>query len=264
MSCPLKDRAALARLLGGTCGDEERRKMQEHLRTSCETCLELFEQADALEILGAIGGQAAALSDAEEERIFRRAHEGAPARRAQVTRPARWWRPAVGAVLAAAAALLFAVRAPRPGALAVPGVQREKGSSLSVTDVSLRLYAMTRDAVARTPRPLGPSARVEAGEVLLFRYRLNEPAHLYLWLERGPQGAPLLLWSSSGPASAGEEEVAAAGSALAIDPERLDLGTRQAALHFVLVASDAPLEPPRLDCADCARASRAVSLTPTP
>lgn len=146
--------------------------------------------------------------------------------------PASMRRPwLAAATLALAAGVAVVLLAPREGPLP-DDVLRPK-SATAVLDVTLEGVVGRRGEGAPViDRRFARSGHVEAGESVLFRYRLSRPAHLTLVIDRGTGGE--VAWSS--PPGALDGEVAHDGRALSLDATRI--GGRAAVW---LIASSQPL-----------------------
>ncbi len=221
MSCPVVTDERLAQLLEGRLPDEDKRAVAAHLKQPCEDCLQLLADVEGAALLSALAGPGAKLSAAEADRMF------AATREPLATRLWRWLTASPGGRLSLAFALLLIIVVP----IALrPREMREKGSA--VNQVSLQAFVKRGDA----PPSRYAGEPLRAGEALLFRYRLEQPAWLYLVDEHGE-----VLWDG-GRVEAGEGEIDAGGQALALPGPY--------AGEVRLFAAPRPEKP--ADCRDCA------------
>jgi len=150
----------------------------------------------------------------------------------------RPWQPrlALGAMAAlAVVALVTTVRAGR----------HQFGGGVKGTAAPTAALIPLVGASMPTPhvvRALAPGGSLAPGELLLLRIRLDAPAWVYLLSQKQGEAAEL-LWPRPGTArhASGEFELAESGSALAIAPDALGIGSR-----LLLIASPEPLSEGRL------------------
>ncbi len=215
---------ALAALLTGTLPVGARGELAEHLReATCEVCLARLEAVDGDRLLEALAGPDARLSPAESEAMF----DAAVGARVVPIRRRTW---AWGALVAAAASVVLALSVGLP---AVDDGMQVKAGGTGI-DVALE-GVVGRRVDGGDPiidRRFARQGRLEAGESVLFRYRLSKPAHLTLVIDRGSGGA--VEWTA--PPGPLEAEVAHDGRALSLDAERVPAGA-----SVWLIASTVPL-----------------------
>jgi hypothetical protein len=239
MSCEMtQDR--LDRLLKGALGEADRAALAAHLAQPCEDCLAGLEATSGPSLLAVVTPASAALTAAEADRMFEASLRPAPSTvRAPSPSPSTWararawlWRLAPGLAVAALAVVLL--RPPHEDYLG------QKGTG-EATVALTALLARPGPSGPVLVGPVPPDGAVPAGALVLFRFRLGAPAHLYLLaVERGETK---VLWApdpGDAPWPAGEHELAQAGRVLALDLKALGLQ----APRLVAVASPARLADP--------------------
>jgi hypothetical protein len=112
------------------------------------------------------------------------------ARRVPRQRPRRLWFAGLGGAVAAAAVVLFLVRAPRPG------INLTKGSSIEAT-----VRVASAKASAQRTVPPGSQEVLEPGDRVRFGYRSAEPRYLAA-VSVDDKGEITMLYPQSGPALA--------------------------------------------------------------
>jgi hypothetical protein len=244
--CPIGTRERLADLLAGKLPAAERRRLAAHLDDACPTCLDLLEEMDAEALLTAAVGPAAEMSPEETDRVFAAAIAPSlsdrPADAGPPRRGSAWLRPSRGVPLAAAAALLLAslvgiaLWAPDGGRTADYTGIKAAGDQRPRPPVALRAFAgARRDGRPRVGRRLLDGDAVQPDEAILLRYRLAEPAFVYL-LAAGPGLDTPLVHAGELRQAAGEHELSAGKRALALAADRF--GDR---IAITLWACSAPL-----------------------
>ena len=238
MPCEILTAGVFQAALRRQLSPEQRAVVLRHLREPCEACLDLFEGFTAEEMLLPRDQQ---LSPEEQKALFGRAILAvSPARGTapkEVHRP-RWQLPGVALGAVAALGLVALVITVRPA-------QQQLGGGIKGT--SAPTASLIPLAGARTPTPhvvraLAPGGSLAPGELLLLRIRLDAPAWVYLFSQKQGEAAEL-LWPRPGTTrhASGEFELAESGSALAIAPDALGIGSR-----LLLIASPEPLSEGRL------------------
>ncbi len=214
--CRLQEPDFFARLLDHMLTAEEKRYMETHLAAECESCMAVLEHLDVGLLLKKIGGARAVLSRREADNLFGSivARLPKPAKRSHGDMLRAWLFPRPAWALAACAiALLIGVPlALRPS---TPWTG-DKGSARP--SVALLGYAVSSNGA----RAFVAGSALPAHSNLAFRYRLSQPAFLYLFSDR--EADPLWEPSSNAPSPAGEAEISAGEQALGLPKDRISHG----------------------------------------
>jgi hypothetical protein len=240
-----------ALLLQGSLPPEDSRALARHLEGPCAVCEELLaslpsaDAADALveEALGALvpaGGRGLSGNDLEFARIERALRE-----RAKPPRPAP--RRAAPAAIAAAvlAAGLAGLLLPRAGSER-PAWDGDKGTAIRAVPLRLRFLVLTPGGAAPALDKGISGQAVPPGASLQFEIEAGRAAQAAL-VRVPARGAPELFWSERVPA--GRTGVTVEGR-----PAAYPLAALAGPQRFVLVASDAGLDPRRVAAAAAALA----------
>ncbi|MBN2497192.1 MAG: zf-HC2 domain-containing protein [Deltaproteobacteria bacterium] len=223
-NCPIQSRERLEALLAGRLPEDERRALQAHLAEPCERCLELFESLDEAELLDLHAPPEAALSAQEADRIFAAACPApAPGWRERLRALLRWpvLAPAAAALAVGIAALIFLLQPAPRSPESAPGYTGVKSAGAEIVE-SLDLIGLVgriQDGRPTVVRPARDGEALVDGEVLLLRVRVSQPAWVSLFGETGRSLIPIYAFDRQ--LEAGEHELAASGSALAIQPGQL-------------------------------------------
>lgn len=197
MSCEILSAERLERVLSRTAGADELALLRAHLDTDCDACVERLADVDGEALLAAFAG--APINELEAQAMFARS----------TRRDRRSWR----APFAVAASVMLVAL----GTMFFRGNElRDKGAG-DVPAISLSAFAGKKiDGKPAIDRALSTDDRIKPDEVVLFRYRLEAQAYVYLLIEseRGVE----LAYAAEEASPAGERELAARGQALALDP----------------------------------------------
>jgi hypothetical protein len=241
--CPIATPERLLALLARKLPAAEHRQLRAHLRTPCQRCLELLEQLDEGELVTALAGDRARLSRRERRGLFRAV---LPAD----LQPTGFWDglrdlTQVPTLVPAYAAVLALVVGFGVYQLAAPPDARQRYSGIKAADIPapalqanlIGVVGTIADGQPDVVRRAVDNERLASGELLLFRYRLNAPAYIYL-LAEGANGLEILYRGDDELATAGEHELGTQEQALALDVG--SLGER-ARIALVAAAERLPL-----------------------
>lgn len=226
MSCEILSAERLERVLSRSAGADELAMVRAHLDTDCDACVERLAEVDGDALLSAFAG--APLNVLEAEAMYARA----------TRRPAQAWLSAPRGLLAlAASVLLIAVGAMF---LREKNALRDKGAG-GAPSIALSAFAGKKiDGEPAIDRRLDAEDQLRPGEVVLFRYRVETAAYVYLLVEK--EHGVELVYAAEELAQPGERELAARGQALALDPAGLGR-----ALTIVAAASADPVPSNRMN-----------------
>lgn len=237
--CPIATRERLLALLTRKLPADEHKRLRAHLQTPCERCLELLEQLGEGELAEAMGGAKAKLTRREKAGLFRSVLP-------EELQPTTFWDglrelgrvPTLLTSYAAVTALLigfgvYYLAAPPDARSRYTGIKEATAPAASPA-LQASLIGVVGKVVDGQPdviRRAMDNEQLATDELLLFRYRLNEPAYIYL-LADGADGVEVLYSGDAELATPGEHELGAAEQALALDPRPLGENVR-----IVLVAA---------------------------
>jgi len=237
--CPIATRERLLALLTRKLPAAEQKQLRAHLRTPCERCLELMEQLGDGELAEAMAGDRTRLSRREANGLFRSV---LPADLQPITfldgLRDLTRVPTLLTTYAAVLALLigfgtYYMFAPPDAQSRYTGVKAASAPAQSpALQASLiGVVGKVLDGQPDVVRRAMDNELLASDELLLFRYRLSEPAFIYL-LADGANGVEVLYSGDAEQATAGEHELGAADQALALDARPLGEDVR-----IVLVAA---------------------------
>jgi hypothetical protein len=267
--CPIATRERLLALLTRQLPAAEQKRLRAHLRTPCERCLELMDQLGEAELAETMGGAKARLTRREKAGLFRSVLP-------DDLRPTTFFDglrdlgrvPTLLPTYAAVMALLigfgaYYLFAPPDAQSRYTGVKAasEPAPSPALQASLIGVVGKVLDGQPDVIRRAMDNELLASDELLLFRYRLNEPAYIYL-LADGADGVEVLYSGDRELASPGEHELGAAEQALALDPRPLGEDVRIALVAATerqpqlsqLPSLDAVLDPARRvdSCLSCA------------
>ena len=224
IDCPIRNIESLKNLLAGKLSPVDRKRFRDHLEQPCDRCLELFSILEPGEIMEWASSPATELSSDEADRIYQKALDSVPA----VSLKRSIWSERRFLLIPATAVLVFAtitglffyiknIETPEPGSYV--GIKGNEERN----DIKAELIAVvgnSREGRPKVDRRLTQNEFIGPDEVLLFRYRLNRDAFVYL-IAQG-RASPVLLHSFElEKQPKGERELVSKGRALAFDPKQL-------------------------------------------
>ncbi|MBN2362161.1 MAG: hypothetical protein JXR83_22105 [Deltaproteobacteria bacterium] len=235
--CPIATRERMLALLARKLPAAEQKQLRAHLRTPCERCLELLEQLGEDELATALAGDKARLSRRERKFLFR-------STLSDELQPTTFWDglrglaqvptllPAYTAVLALVVGFgIYHLAAPPDARQRYTGIKAAGEQSPALQVSLIAVVGKVTDGQPDVIRRAANDEQLASDELLLFRYRLNEPAYVYL-LAEGSDGLEILYRGDAELATAGEHELGSEEQALALDVRLLG-----ADAHIALVAS---------------------------
>ena len=239
MPCEILTRDVLTAALKRELPAGQRAILLRHLREPCEGCLDLLEGWTPEELILAAYNQ---LSRRESASLLAAPPVKSTVRRPRprVRLPWQWRLPQLAWGLSAAALVLVSLVTILHPTQRNPESGFKGGVAPSAVLIPL---AGARSPTPHVVRALGTGGQLAPGELLLLRIRLDAPAWVYLLSQK--EGEPAeLIWPrhATEQHGAGEFELAESGSALAIDPSALGMGSR-----ILLVASPEPIDRQRLE-----------------
>ena len=252
MKCKFMSGERLERFGSNTATPLDVENLRSHFQTPCLSCLDALADLGDEHLLQQLAGSSGGLAAAEQNEMFEFAWRNATAIGGKV-KPApqfsvisgsktldrekevpvswtrflgsRWLAAAVGVVVVCTASLtLF-----RTGS-----EFRDKGSAPPAIEIKAYV-ARVEGGRPTIHRGLVDGNSAEKSEHIVFRYRLDKPAWLYL-LARSSKGVEL-VYRSKQRLNAGEHELAANGKVLA-----LSLRHETGDFELVAIASPSPLE----------------------